>query len=66
MLCLGMKITDLEINDRVAFKYGNNLQFVDTGDVIQIENNCVHIEVKELEVFEVAESELLDCYHWRA
>ena len=58
-----MKITDIEINDRVTFKHGENLEFVDTGVVLHIEDNCVHVEVKELdEVFEVVEEEILEAW----
>jgi hypothetical protein len=55
-----MKITDIELNDRVTFKHGDNLEFVDTGVVYHIEEDCLHVEVKELdEVFEVIECEIL-------
>ena len=59
-----MKITDIEINDKVTFKHGDNLEFVDTGVVFHIEKECVHVEVKELpyEFFEVIESEILKAY----
>ena len=59
-----MKITDIEINDKVTFKHGDNLEFVDTGVVFHKEDDCLHVEVKELdEVFEVIESEILES--WR-
>ncbi len=58
-----MKITDIDINDNVTFKHGDNLEFVDTGVVFHIEDNCVHVEVKELdEVFEVVEEEILEAW----
>ena len=58
-----MKITDIDINDKVTFKHGDNLEFVDTGVVFHIEDNCVHVEVKELdEVFEVGEEEILEAW----
>jgi hypothetical protein len=58
-----MKITDIDINDNVTFKHGDNLEFVDTGVVFHKENDCVHVEVKELdEVFEVVESEVLEAW----
>ena len=58
-----MKITDIDINDNVTFKHGDNLEFVDTGVVFHIEKECVHVEVKELdEVFEVIDSEILETW----
>ena len=66
-----MKITDIEINDKVTFKHGDNLEFVDTGVVFHIEDDCdwvegdriVHVEVKELdEVFEVIECEIVETW----
>ena len=58
-----MKITDIDINDNVTFKHGDNLEFVDTGVVFHIEADCLHVEVKELdEVFEVVESEVLEAW----
>ena len=58
-----MKITDIEINDNVTFKHGDNLEFIDTGVVFHIEGECVHVEVKELDdVFEVIESEILETW----
>lgn len=63
-----MKITDIDINDNVTFKHGDNLEFVDTGVVFHkeeysdgFEDQCIlHVEVKEIqEVFEVIESEIL-------
>ena len=58
-----MKITDIDINDNVTFKHGENLEFVDTGVVFHIEDNCVHVEGKELdEVFEVVEEEILEAW----
>ena len=67
-----MKITDIEINDRVTFKHGDNLEFVATGVVFYkeeysdgFEDKCIlHVEVKELpyEFFEVIESEILKAY----
>ena len=58
-----MKITDIEINDKVTFKHGDNLEFVDTGVVFLKEDDCLHGEVKELdEVFEVVESEVLEAW----
>ena len=58
-----MKITDIDINDNVTFKHGDNLEFVDTGVVFRIEDDCLHVEVKELdEVFEVVESEVLEAW----
>ena len=58
-----MKITDIEINDKVTFKHGENLEFIDTGVVFHIEEECVHVEVKELdEVFEVIDSEILETW----
>tara|TARA_R100001163_G_scaffold31738_1_gene24818 strand:- start:485 stop:682 length:198 start_codon:yes stop_codon:yes gene_type:complete len=64
-----MKIKDIEINDRVTFKHGNNLQFVDTGKVFHIEDGILHVELNsdrlDEEVFEVTESELLESYWHR-
>ena len=67
-----MKITDIEINDSVTFKQGDNLEFGDTGVVFYkeeysdgFEDKCIlHVEVKELpyEFFEVIESEILKAY----
>ena len=58
-----MKITDIDINDNVTFKHGDNLEFVDTGVVFHIEDDCLHVEVKELnEVFEVIECEILEAW----
>ena len=58
-----MKITDIEINDKVTFKHGDNLEFVDTGVVFHKEDDCLHVEVKELdEVFEVIECEILETW----
>ena len=58
-----MKITDIDINDNVTFKHGDNLEFVDTGVGVHIEDNCVHGEDKELdEVFEVVEEEILEAW----
>ena len=67
-----MKITDIEINDRVTFKHGDNLEFVDTGVVFHIEDDCdwvegnriVHVRVDEMDevVFEVIESEILETW----
>ena len=58
-----MKITDIDINDNVTFKHGENLEFVDTGVVFHIEDDCLHVEVKELDdVFEVVESEVLEAW----
>tara|TARA_Y100000356_G_scaffold74186_1_gene61351 strand:- start:190 stop:468 length:279 start_codon:yes stop_codon:yes gene_type:complete len=58
-----MKITDIEINDKVTFKHGDNLEFVDTGVVFHKEDDCLHVEVKEIqEVFEVIESEILESW----
>ena len=67
-----MKITDIEINDRVTFKHGDNLEFVDTGVVFHIEDDCdwvegnriVHVRVDEMDevVFEVIEPEILETW----
>tara|TARA_Y100000592_G_scaffold85667_1_gene138039 strand:- start:346 stop:624 length:279 start_codon:yes stop_codon:yes gene_type:complete len=58
-----MKITDIEINDKVTFKHGDNLEFVDTGVVFHKEDDCLHVEVKELdEVFEVIECEIVETW----
>ena len=58
-----MKITYIDIDDNVTFKHGDNLEFVDTGVVYHIEDDCLHVEVKELdEVFEVVESEVLEVW----
>jgi len=58
-----MKITDIDVNDNVTFKHGDNLEFIDTGVVFHKEDDCVHVEVKELdEVFEVIESEILEAW----
>ena len=63
-----MKITDINYNDKVTFKHGDHLQYIDTGVVFYKEEYhdgfeyvCIlHVEVKELdEVFEVVESEIL-------
>ena len=70
-----MKMTDINYNDKVTFKHGDHLQYVDTGVVFYKEEYhgtdpndsdtdgyvCIlHVEVKELdEVFEVIESEIL-------
>ena len=66
-----MKIKDIEINDKVTFKHGDNLEFVDTGVVFYkeeysdgFEDKCIlHVEVKELdEVFEVIECEIVETW----
>ena len=55
-----MKISNFELNDSVTFKHGESLEFVDTGIIINIEDNCLHVEVKELdEVFEVIAEEIV-------
>ena len=67
-----MKINDIDINDKVTFKHGDNLEFVDTGVVFHIEDDCdwvegnriVHVRVDEMDevVFEVIEPEILKAW----
>ena len=67
-----MKIADIDINDNVTFKHGDNLEFVDTGVVFHIEEDCdwveggriVHVRIPEMDevVFEVIESEILKAW----
>ena len=55
-----MKISNFELNDSVTFKHGESLEFVDTGIIFHIEDNCLHVEVKELdEVFEIIAEEIV-------
>ena len=55
-----MKISNFELNDSVTFKQGESLEFVDTGIIFHIEDDCLHVEVKELdEVFEVIAEEIV-------
>jgi hypothetical protein len=67
-----MKITDIEINDKVTFKHGDNLEFVDTGVVFHkeeysdgFEDQCIlHVQVQALddEAFEVIEAEIVETW----
>ena len=66
-----MKITDIDVNDKVTFKHGDNLEFENDGVVYHIEEGCdwveggrvMHVRCDELdEEFEVINPEIVKAW----
>jgi|TARA_R100000482_G_C5101339_1_gene135792 hypothetical protein len=66
-----IEITDIDIDTKVTFKHGDNLEFENDGVVYHIEEDCdwvegdrvMHVRCDELdEVFEVINPEIVEAW----